>query len=200
MLKILYISIFIFSISSFSQTTEKLKSIQDFRSRINSEFKDPEESPLTKEAFKTFKSLEFFSIDTSFVVEAKFVRTPYESPFKMQTSTFRMPFYVKYGELYFNLKGQKLKLNVYQSQELSTSEEYKDYLFLPFTDKTNGITSYGGGRYVDLKIPEGSTITLDFNKAYNPYCAYSGRYSCPVPPSENNLDIAIPVGVKKYHE
>jgi len=72
-------------------------------------------------------------------------------------------------------------------------------LFLPFTDLTNGTVSYGGGRYIDLKIPEEEdAIVIDFNTAYNPYCAYSPRYSCPIPPEENHLEIEIPVGVKQY--
>ncbi|WP_308444060.1 DUF1684 domain-containing protein [Gillisia lutea] len=142
--------------------------------------------------------MDFFKIDTNYVVEAQFVRTPAEAPFTMPTSTDRLPLYVKYGEAYFTIHGKKLKLNIYQSQQLSTNPEYFDYLFLPFTDETNGETSYGGGRYIDLKLPLGKIIEIDFNKAYNPYCAYSGRYSCPIPPKENDLKVKIPVGVKKY--
>ena len=118
----------------------------------------------------------------------------------MQTSSDRQPVYVKYADLYFTLKGKKMKLAVYQSQSLKENPEYFDYLFLPFTDLTNGEGSYSGGRYIDLRIPEEGVkkISLDFNKAYNPYCAYSGGYSCPVPPAENNLDMAITAGVKAY--
>jgi hypothetical protein len=81
-----------------------------------------------------------------------------------------------------------------------TTVEYAEHLFLPFNDATNGTTTYGGGRYLDLEIPkEGSKkIRIDFNKAYNPYCAYNHTFSCPIPPSENNLPIAIPVGVKAF--
>lgn len=181
-----------------AQQSSVIKDIVAFQNHMNSEFADPEESPLTSEDLKKFKELEFFDIDTSYVVEADFVRTPYESPFAMPTSTDRMPIYVKYGEAYFEIKGRPFKLNIYQNQELITKAEYVDYLFIPFTDKTNGKTSYGGGRYLDMRIPEGNKITLDFNKAYNPYCAYSGRYSCPIPPSENDLSVSIPVGVKAY--
>jgi uncharacterized protein (DUF1684 family) len=76
-----------------------------------------------------------------------------------------------------------------------------DYLFIPFTDLTNGHGSYGGGRYLDLTIPPAGTTTmvLDFNRAYNPSCAYNVAYSCPVPPPENRLAIAIPAGVKSDH-
>jgi uncharacterized protein (DUF1684 family) len=77
-------------------------------------------------------------------------------------------------------------------------EEYRDYLFLPFADLTNGEETYGGGRYLDLTIPTGNTILLDFNKAYNPYCAYNPKYSCPLVPKQNRLDIPIIAGVKAF--
>ena len=179
-----------------SQNLEKVASIKDFQKTLNTEFADPEESPLTEEDFKKFKELTFYEIDTTYVIEAEFVRTPSESPFAMPTTTDRTPIYVKYGEAYFKLKGKQYKLNIYQSQDLSTNPEYLDYLFIPFTDESNGHGTYPGGRYIDFKIPTTNKITLDFNKAYNPYCAYSGRYSCPIPPAENNLKVAIPVGVR----
>ena len=69
-------------------------------------------------------------------------------------------------------------------------------LFLPFTDQTNGKELYGGGRYMDVEIPLSDAIILDFNKAYNPYCACSDRYSCPIPPQENDLQIPILLGEK----
>jgi len=181
-----------------AQNASKLKDIVAFQKHLNAEFANPEESPLTSEDIKKFEALEFFEIDTTFVIEAEFVRTPYESAFSMPTTTDRMPIYVKYGEAYFELESQSFKLNIYQNQELITKAEYVDYLFIPFTDATNGETSYGGGRYLDLRIPTGKTITLNFNKAYNPYCAYNGKYSCPIPPLENDISVAISAGVKAY--
>ena len=75
-------------------------------------------------------------------------------------------------------------------------------LFIPFTDRTNGHETYGGGRYLDAPLPEANApeITLDFNRAYNPYCAYNNAYSCPVPPAENRLQVAIPAGEKSFHD
>lgn len=181
-----------------AQNLSKTEDIITFQKNLNLEFANPEESPLTSEDIKKFKALEFFEIDTAFVIEAEFVRTPYESPFAMPTTTKRMPIYVKYGEAYFTLKGKSFKLNIYQNQDLITKPGYVNYLFIPFTDATNGETTYGGGRYMDLRIPTGNTVTINFNKAYNPYCAYNGKYSCPIPPSENDISIAIPVGVKDY--
>ena len=169
-----------------------------FQEKINSEFMDPEESPLSEIERENFVSLDFFPFDPAFRVTAEFLRTPNEVPFAMPTSSGEEKMYVKYGELYFPLKGEDFKLNIYQSLKLLEKEEYRNYLFLPFTDLTNGDSTYSGGRYIDLKIPEGKSLILDFNMAYNPYCAYSGNYSCPVPPSENNLNIRVTAGVKKY--
>lgn len=184
--------------NAFAQSSAIIKSIEEFQVQINAEFKNPEESPLSSEDLMNFEGLEFFDIDTSFTLTAQLVRTPAEAPFAMPTTTERKPVYVKYGEVYFQLKSKTIKLNIYQNQELIKKPEYVDYLFLPFTDKTNGETTYSGGRYLDIRIPEGDSIILDFNKAYNPYCAYNGKYSCPVPPAENHLDVEIPVGVKAF--
>ncbi|MEE1898411.1 DUF1684 domain-containing protein [Flavobacterium rakeshii] len=169
-----------------------------FQEKMNKEYANPDESPLTKEDIKTFKSLDFYPIDTDFCVEAKLVTTPNEKPFYMQTTTSRKPRYRKYGELHFTLKGKEVKLDVFQSMDMMKMEEYKDYLFLPFTDLTSGNGSYGGGRYVDLKIPAGNTLTIDFNTAYNPYCAYNHSFSCPVPPEQNDILVEIKAGVKEY--
>lgn len=172
----------------------------EYQANLNREFATREESPLTDEDFKVFQSLEFYPIDEKFIVEAKFVRTPKERVFKMKTSTTRLPEYKKYGELLFQIDGKDFKLNVYQNIELSKKEGYEDYLFLPFSDLTCGKESYIGGRYIDMRIPKTKTVTVDFNKAYNPYCAYNHKYSCPIVPLENDLPIEILAGVKKFHD
>ncbi len=118
----------------------------------------------------------------------------------MKTSTKRLPKYIKYGELEFVLEGKTFKLNLYQNIDLIKKEGYADYLFLPFSDLTCGKESYIGGRYIDLRIPKGKTITIDFNKAYNPYCAYNHQFSCPIVPLENDLAIEVLAGVKKFHD
>ena len=99
---------------------------------------------------------------------------------KMKTTTDRVSDERVYGVLSFELNGKAFELNVYQGKELMNSEKYKDYLFLPFLDNTNGEGSYSGGRYIDLRIPEGDTMIIDFNTAYNPYCAYNELFSCPI--------------------
>ncbi|MCW4467727.1 DUF1684 domain-containing protein [Flavobacterium sp. MFBS3-15] len=167
-----------------------------YQQNLNEEYADPKKSPLLKEDLAAFESLDFYPVDLSYCVEAKLVRTPDEKPFKMPTTGSRKPMYVKYGELHFTLKGKKCKLDVLQSIDLSKLDEYKDYLFLAFTDLTSGNGSYGGGRYIDLKIPQGDTMNIDFNTAYNPYCAYNHGYSCPIPPKQNDLQVEVKAGVR----
>lgn len=190
---------FMVTSSLFAQQTEYQRTVEEYRNKTFQEFKDSAETPLTHEDRKTFEGLNYFKIDSTYKVIAKFVRTPDEEVFEMKTSTERRPEYVKYGEAYFELKGKKLKLNVYQNVELSQNDEYKDYLFIPFKDLSSGESTYGGGRFMDAKIPEGDSIIIDFNKAYNPYCAYNHKYSCPVPPKENFLEIEVHAGEKIYH-
>jgi uncharacterized protein (DUF1684 family) len=145
-----------------------------------------------------FDGLEFFEPDTSYRVWARLERTPDALPFQMQTSTDEQAAERVYGILSFTLKGSPYQLEVYQSPDLILEAGYEDYLFLPFSDRTNGKGTYEGGRYIDLRIPKGDSVLLDFNKAYNPYCAYNPSYSCPLVPEVNRLDIEIPAGVKAF--
>ncbi|WP_293895524.1 DUF1684 domain-containing protein [Flavobacterium sp.] len=175
-------------------------SSKEYQQILNKEYGDKDESPLTEEDFKSFKELDFYPISEKFIVEAKFVRTPEEKVFKMKTTGTRTPDYVKYGQLIFNLDGKEFKLYLYQNIDLIKKEGFADYLFLPFSDLTCGKDSYIGGRYIDMRIPKEKTVLLDFNKAYNPYCAYNHKYSCPIVPLENDLPIEILAGVKKFHD
>ena len=179
-------------------TSDKLADILLFQEELNAEFKDPETSPLADRFRLDFETLDFFAPDTSYVIEAEFIRTPEALPFSMPTTTDRESTEVVYAIARFSINGKVHELEIYQSPDLITQEKYEDYLFLPFTDKTNGEETYGGGRYLDLRIPDGNTIILDFNKAYNPYCAYNKKFSCPLVPAVNNLDTEIRVGVKAF--
>lgn len=170
--------------------------IAAFQNAKNKEYSTKVTSPLDKEAFKAFTGHDFYPLDKNYRVTANFLRTPREKVFKMLTSSDRLPEYRKYGVLKFKIDDQAYTLNVYQDLETSTVRKYKDLLFLPFKDKTNGKVTHGGGRYIDFKIPNSQTVILDFNKAYNPFCAYSEKFSCPLPPFENHLIIEIPVGMK----
>jgi len=178
--------------------TDALADILEFQKELNEEYKDPETSPLPDRYRKNFETLDFFAPDTNYVVEAKFERTPKSLPFLMPTTTDRKSKEVVYGIAHFELNGKKRQLEVYQNEELMQQEKYRDYLFLPFTDDTNDKETYTGGRYIDLRIPEGDVIRIDFNKAYNPYCAYNKKYSCPIVPSVNAIDTEVRAGVKAF--
>jgi len=170
----------------------------EFQIQMNSDFKDATKSPLKEKDRKEFKGLEFYKFDSAYVVTAKLTRLPDEKPFKMKTTTDRMPDYVKYGIVEFQIKGRAHKLNIYQNLDLLEEEGYEDYLFLPFLDNTNGEGSYAGGRYIESSIPDGDTLIIDFNTAYNPYCAYNDKYTCPIVPRENYVDEYIKAGVKAF--
>lgn len=183
---------------SCAQDKQPIAGETEFQKEMNSEYKDATSSPLKEKDRKKFKGLDFFKFDSTFVVQATFKRTLNEEIFKMKTTTDRKPEYMKYAVVTFMLNGKSCSLNVYQNQALKKKEEFKDYLFLPFLDDTNGEESYGGGRYIDLSIPEGDTIEIDFNQAYNPYCAYNEKYSCPIVPRENYLAMPVRAGVKAF--
>ena len=194
-----YILLFLFC-STFVFAQKDLFASKKFQTELNNSYADSLKSPLTKEDLNHFKGLDFFPISEKYIVEATFVRTKKEKPFGMKTTTSRTPLYKKYGELLFSIEGKEFKLNVYQNVDLIKKPGYDDYLFLPFSDLTCGKESYIGGRYVDMRIQKGTIWTIDFNKAYNPYCAYNYEYSCPIVPLENDLDIEILAGVKKFHD
>jgi len=145
--------------------------------------------------------LDFYPFDSAYIVKAKFTTTENARLFQMPTTTDRKPYYKEYGVLNFSLQGKALSLTLYQSQEDLKNPMYKDLLFLPFTDLTSGNGSYGGGRYMDLKLtdqlPDGSFV-LNFNNTYNPYCVYNDKYSCPITPRKNHLDIAVKAGIKDF--
>ena len=184
----------------FAQAQFELASVEKFQKELNAEYADAKTSPLLLEDLKSFQTLDFYPANAQFFVVAKFIRTENEKPFEMKTTTTRKPVYVKYGEAHFTLDSQNFKLNIYRNIELSKKKEYKDYLFLPFSDLTCGNESYIGGKYIDLEIPQADTIVIDFNTSYNPYCAYNPKYSCPIVPLENDLKIEIRAGVKKFYD
>ncbi len=192
---LIYLIAFLF-IASCSQKKQPLLGDTEFQKKLNADYKDATKSPLKNKDRKVFTGLDFYGFDSTYVLKATLKITPDSEFFNMKTTTSRVSKQRVYGVLVFKLKGSLHQLNVYQSE--TPSEGYEDYLFLPFLDLTNGETTYGGGRYIDLSIPKSETMLIDFNKAYNPYCAYNEKYSCPIVPRENYLDIRIEAGVKKF--
>ena len=166
-----------------------------FQREINDFFKDASVSPLKKRDLKNFRGLDFFAYDSIYLVTAKLTKTPKEKPFMMLTTTDMMVEYIKYGTISFELLSNQYSLDIYKNLE---DPNERDNLFLPFLDDTNGNESYGGGRYINLDIPLGDNLIIDFNSAFNPYCVYDEKYSCPIVPRENYIPLEIKAGVKNF--
>jgi uncharacterized protein (DUF1684 family) len=185
------------AVTAQTDSAATMKDIKQFQDGLNNEYKAAATSPLTAEQRKTFRGIRFFPASLKYVVKAGFTRTPAAKAFNMPTSGSLMPEYVKYGEVKFTLLGKEYTLGVYQSLDLAKKKEYKDYLVILFKDQTSGKETYGGGRYIDLTTPQGNTIIINFNKAYQPYCAYAEGFNCPVPPKENYLPVRVEAGVRQ---
>ncbi len=175
------------------------ESVQAERVAKDAEFKNPDETPLPEEKRPYFSGLDYFRISNTYRVTARLEIYDHPDTIRMKTTTERLPLYLVYGKAYFRLKNRNFTLTIFRNVGLMTKEGYEEYLFVPFRDETSGNGSYAGGRYVDARISGDSTIVIDFNKAYNPYCIYnSKRYSCPVVPAENFLPVRIKAGEKDF--
>lgn len=189
------------SVFGFSQSTRKqIYDIRKFQSDLNAEYKNSKETPLRGDNFTNFKDHPFFPIDLKYRIKAKFKRTENAVPFDLPTSSGKTQPYMEYGKATFQLDGKMHTLSIYQSLKLIKKPGFEDYLFLPFRDETNGKETYGGGKYIDLRIPKTGEILLDFNQSYQPFCAYNAYdYNCPIVPEENFLPLRIEAGVQ-YHD
>lgn len=191
----LLIALTIASCQSFDDYSAK---IETERITKDSSFRIADISPLNTKQIEAFSGLVYFPINEEFLVEARLEPINSEDIIQMKTSTDRLPNYKVYGYVYFLFEGEEHRLTAYQNVDHQEDSLYRDFLFVPFTDNNSTILTYGGGRYLDFKIPNTNTFYLDFNKAYNPYCAYNHRWSCVIPPQENSLQIAIDAGEKIY--
>jgi len=142
----------------------------------------------------------FFDADESYAVDCTFKEATSKTPFEMATYSGITKPYRVYGYLECPIQGKNINLEIYQNVQFASIPAYADHLFLPFKDLTNGEESYGGGRYIDVKASnvQNGKMTIDFNKAYNPWCAYSDGYNCPIPPVANHLEIMLTAGESKY--
>lgn len=169
-------------------------SIQAERARFNQELLQTD-SVLNADERSLIETLSYFPVDSGWVLTAQFKKKK-GKVFEMPTTTSRKPKYQRIGFLHFKREGEKFKLAVYRNIGLS-APEYKNYVFVPFKDANAPELTYGGGRYLDLEITEDTkTVVVDFNTAYNPYCVYSYRYSCPITPVENHIKVKVNAGVK----
>jgi uncharacterized protein (DUF1684 family) len=154
------------------------------------------ESPLTEEQKQTFKKLEFYPIDPAYKVKARMVLIEERKVREVPLTDGTKEKYLEHSWAEFELNGKPEKLLLLQA----INEPDKRNFFLAFADSTSAGETYGGGRYINARQDGKNSITIDFNMAYNPYCAYNPDYGCPLPPRENLLEIAIPVGEKNYEK
>lgn len=179
------------------------KSAADYLSYIEKDRKDKEEylksgegSPFVRDNIP-FEGLKYFPANEKFNIKAKLESIEEKKVILLGTSDNKEQKYLEYAYAIFELDGVKNKLLILESMEMGPQ---RGQLFLAFADETSGIETYGAGRYLDVKkVPGATSVELDFNLAYNPYCAYSDSFSCPFPPKENILTVAILAGEKNYH-
>lgn len=167
--------------------------LESFRDRKNMFFKSNVSSPLTIAQRARFTHLNYYPPNFNLIFRVKLIREENPEPVGIRATGGETRRALKYGKFNFEINGKKLTLYVYKMLGNSS-----DDLFLPFTDETCGKTSYAGGRYIDLRENKSGSYILDFNYAYNPYCAYNHDFSCPIVPRVNHLDVKIDAGEKKY--
>ncbi len=166
------------------------KFIENKRAETNQYFKS-NKSPLSEEGKSNFEGLPYYDLDLHYLIDAKVEQIENPDTIKLNTNTGEIRDYLRFAKLHFSINDTLCSLVVYKSVHASDI-----HYFLPFKDYSNGYGSYGAGRYLDLNEPGRDSYALDFNLSYNPYCAYSEQYSCPIPPNENHLKVAIFAGVK----
>jgi len=170
------------------------RALTRFRVEKDEFFRTSHDSPFHGSA-EVFHPLNYFDPDPALRSEAKLQRYANPEAVMVATTKGSRQLFNRVGHFDLTIGGAPVRIHAYQSAERDDPS-----LFLPFRDITSGRESYGAARYLDLKVEHNDEYALDFNYAYNPYCAYSEDYACPLPPRENWLSVAIRAGEKRYHD
>jgi len=183
-------------IDKYSNDFKKLEmtyqeSIENQRTQKDNYFRNSHHSPLTKEQQEKFQGLSYFEINERLKFEVELREYSQKQEVDIRTSTGVLQKYLRFGYVEFEVEGELLRLTAYLQPN-------SDYFFVPFKDLTSGEETYGAGRYVELEKIGKSKYVLDFNQAYNPYCAYNDQWTCPLTPFENILKIQIRAGEKSF--
>lgn len=195
-MRTLFIGLFFVAFSVNAQNDDSLMTaIEHFQSEQNEHYFNKETTPLKKKERRKFKGHHFYPIDLNYRVKANYELIENPDTIVMPTSAGTEKMFAKHAKLTFELNGEKCVLYAYQNLKVIKVEGYENSLFVPFKDETSGTETYGGGRYLDLEQPNNSSMILDFNYAYNPYCAYTTGWYCPIPPDENTLNIRVKAGL-----
>jgi uncharacterized protein (DUF1684 family) len=168
-----------------------MSELTDFREEKDDFFRTSLQSPLTPEQKRNFKGLEYFPENEAFRLEVPVERLFDQQPMPMQTTTGDVQTYVRHSRFKFEVEGQEAELTIYQNE---------NGYFLPFVDSLAGKETYPAGRYLEPEELYGNRFFVDFNLAYNPYCAYNEMYSCPITPAENRINVPIRAGEKLFKQ
>lgn len=152
--------------------------------------KDPH-SPLTKEQKREFGGLSYYEEQRDLRLELQPEAYPEQETIEMQTSTGGVSRFIRSDKISFDADGESVQLTLYKDPESG------DY-FLPFADGTSGRETYGAGRYLDVQMLPDGKVLVDFNYAYNPYCAYNDSWTCPITPPENRVNAPVRAGEKNF--
>ena len=192
------LTIFVYTLMQASNTGEDpqayLQRVERERQEKNASFRSADDSPIPEDQRAAFNNLNYYPVKPEYRFLARLEKFPREEFIQVETSTGTSESYKRWGWAHFQLQNQPLKLLILQSTD------GENHLFVPFADETSARETYGAGRYLDVEEPDGNKIVLDFNQAYNPYCAYNERYTCPLPPRENILAVPIEAGEKSYEK
>ena len=161
-----------------------------FRAEKDEFFGHHPQSPLTSDQRREFKGLQYFPENAALRLELSVEPMADQAAMQMQTSTGGVQTYFRYGRFRFQVDGQDAELTIYQNE---------NGYFLPFADSLAGSETYPAGRYLEPELLPGNRFLVDFNLAYNPYCAYNEMWSCPITPAENRLKVPIRAGEKLFH-
>ena len=181
-----------------STSSQYIKELEQHRVDYKEKFKNNERAPLRTD--EELSLMDFYKANQSYDLKCNFKRDDKQTPVVMSTYSGKKKDFIIYGTAGCQVNDSEFSLLIYQSAMARSNPLAAKHLFLPFKDFTNGEETYGGGRYMDVSIDdvEGSLINLDFNHSYNPWCAYSDGYNCPIPPVENHLQFEMKVGEKNY--
>ncbi|RMG27267.1 MAG: DUF1684 domain-containing protein [Bacteroidetes bacterium] len=191
---VVFTAIILFQYFSLSNPSTLVRKLERERELKDLQFKNDPEGPLTKEERAVFTGLNYFPVDESYRVPARLIKAARQDTLQLMATDGTRQAMVHVGKIEFELQGTKQQLTAYTYLEGSKAEK----LFIPFTDLTSGVSTYGGGRYIDM--PLSSELMIDFNTAYNPYCVYNEAYVCPIPPPENRIMLEIRAGEKMYEK
>jgi uncharacterized protein len=177
-----------------------VRALTEMRQQKDDFFREDPDSPIPPIERTIFPGLRYFTPNPDLRVEARVERLKPGEPVVMATSDGSERPFERYALLHFMVDDQHVRLTAYR-----TPGEIHEPLFIPFRDALAGKETYGAGRYLEVEPPhehEGGTehVVLDFNLAYNPFCAYNEHYSCPIPPRENTLPVAVRAGERVYHD